>query len=86
MVYTNADPKSACPRAESPSLSSHIFLDFPPAERVLSEKSSKSSEFYPIKNVFKKKRKRIAVIVNKIKNRMTLPTNTADPKKSKSRF
>ena len=54
MVYTAADPGSACPRAESPKFPS-FFFDFPPAKRVLSTRSSKSPEFYPIKNVFKNK-------------------------------
>jgi hypothetical protein len=53
MVYTAADPGSACPRAESPKFPS--FFDFPPAKRVLATRSSKSTEIYPVKtfSVFK---------------------------------
>jgi hypothetical protein len=32
-----------------------FFFDFPPAKRVLSSRSSKSSEFYAMKNVSKKR-------------------------------
>jgi hypothetical protein len=34
-----------------------FFWDYPPANRVLSTRSSKSPEFYPIKNVYKKKKR-----------------------------
>ena len=53
MVYTAADPGSACPRAGSPKYpSSLLFFDFPPAKRLLSTRSSKNSRIYPIKNFF----------------------------------
>jgi hypothetical protein len=69
------DQPVMCPRAESPKFPS--FFDFPPAKRVLSNRSSKSLQFYPIKNVFKKKRWGCI----KKRKRVTLPASTADPKK-----
>ena len=59
MVYTAADPGSACPQAESPKLQSLFFLIFHQLKRVLSSRSSKSPEIYPIKTCFVFKRVRI---------------------------
>jgi hypothetical protein len=51
MVYTDADPRSACPPAESPKFPS--FFYFPPAKTVFSTRSSKKNpEVYAIKNIF----------------------------------
>ena len=65
LVYTDADPGSACPRAESPKFPKKNF-DFPPAKRVLSTRSSKSPEIYPIKKVFFPQKG--TAVKNKIKN------------------
>jgi hypothetical protein len=61
-VCTAADPKSACPRAES-SRFQKKKIDFPPAKRVLSTRSSKSTEIYPIKTCFVFKRVRICIFL-----------------------
>ena len=78
MVYTAADPKSAWPRAESPKFPS--FFDFPPAKRVLSTRSSKSPEIYPIKKVFFPKR--VQLYKKKKTDRHWLPAPPT-PKRSK---
>ena len=57
MVYTAADPGPACPRAESPKF--RYFLIFHQPKRVLSTRSSKSPELYPIKTCFVFKRVQI---------------------------
>ena len=47
------------PVLELNPLNFHFFFDFPPAKRVLSTRSSKSLEIYPIKHLFFYKRVRI---------------------------
>ena len=47
-----ADPRSACPRAESPKFPLLLYFDFPPAKRVLSTRSSKVPNFTLQKTFF----------------------------------
>ena len=59
MVYSSTQLQILdLPVLELNPLNFHLFFvfDFPPAKRVLSTRSSKSSEIYPIKKVFFSKR------------------------------
>ena len=79
LVYKAADPRSACHRAGSskfPQLS-----EFSLAKRVLSTRSSKRPEFYPIKTCFKKKKRGYNCL--KKKERQCQPAPPSQKRKKK---